>query len=64
MKPRVWRLRRRVDLSKASPYLVPDRCERCVRGLRYVDLLENMEGERLAVGRQCSRRLREGSADA
>jgi hypothetical protein len=56
-----WHLTRRVDLAKPLPPPILDvtnRCQRCGRALRYVDLLEDQEGVRLAVGRLCSRRLR------
>ncbi len=61
---RAWKLVRRIDLTRPTTFIAPERCERCGRALRYVDLLENDNGERLAVGRQCGRRLREGGGDA
>jgi hypothetical protein len=62
-----WRLVGRVDRAKRFEDLrfalagfdTVERCQRCGRQLRYVDLLRNSARERLAVGRQCSRRLRE-----
>ncbi len=56
-----WRVRHaRIDRRGAWPFPLPDCCQRCGRGLRYVVVLENPGGERLAVGKQCARRLRMG----
>jgi hypothetical protein len=53
-----WQLVGRLDLAKPWPFPIPERCQRCGRRLRFVDVLENLEGERLAVGKACSRRMR------
>jgi hypothetical protein len=55
-----WHVRhRRIDRLGAWPFALPDRCQRCGRGLRYVYLLQNRDGERVGVGEQCARRLLE-----
>ena len=62
-----WRLIRRVDRTKPLPATITEvssHCQRCGRGLRHVDLLESADGVRLAAGKQCSKRLREGGAHA
>jgi hypothetical protein len=59
-RPPAWRLVKRVDRTKPSTFLTPGRCQRCNRCLRFVDLLADGDGARLAVGRQCSRKLRTG----
>jgi hypothetical protein len=59
-----WRRVGRYDLAKPPLFPVPSRCQRCGRRMRFVCVLENREGQRLAVGKQCARQLRKGADHA